>query len=43
MGPLWVVIFLHEYPGLLEVLGLVVFMAGIFLDAKLNVSAEPEK
>ena len=43
MGPLWVVLFLHEYPGLLEILGLVVIMAGIFLDAKLNVSAETEK
>ena len=40
MGPLWVVIFLHEYPLLLEVVGLVVIMAGIFLDAKLNVPAE---
>ena len=45
MGPLWVVIFLHEYPALLEVVGLVVIMAGIFLDAKLNVPAEhpPER
>ena len=40
MGPLWVVLFLHEYPVLLEVVGLVVIMAGIFLDAKLNVSSE---
>ncbi len=40
MGPLWVVIFLHEYPVLLEVVGLVVIMAGIFLDTKLNVPEE---
>ena len=40
MGPLWVVLFLHEYPVLLEVLGLLVIMLGIFLDAKMNVSAE---
>ncbi len=40
MGPLWVVIFLHEYPVLLEVIGLVVIMAGIFLDTKLNAPEE---
>ena len=40
MGPLWVVIFLHEYPVLLEVVGLVVIIAGIFLDTKLNAPEE---
>ena len=40
MGPLWVALLLGEYPLLLELIGLVVIMAGIVLDAKLNVSAE---
>lgn len=45
MGPLWVAIVIGEYPLLLELIGLVVIMAGIFLDAKLNVPAEhpPER
>lgn len=33
LGPLWVAIFLHEYPSIVVLMGFVVVLAGIFLDA----------
>ena len=36
MGPLWVALLVHEYPSVLELIGLAVIMAGIFLDARLD-------
>ena len=34
LGPVWVAIFLHEYPSLLVCIGFVIIIAGLFLDAK---------
>ena len=36
LGPVWVAIFLHEYPGLLVCIGFVIIIAGIWLDAKID-------
>lgn len=38
LGPLWVAIFLREYPAVPVLIGFVIIMAGIFLDAKLNAA-----
>ena len=34
LGPVWVALFLHEYPSLLVCIGFVIIIAGIILDAK---------
>ena len=34
LGPLWVALFLKEYPSLLVCIGFIIIVAGIFLDAK---------
>ena len=34
LGPVWVALFLHEYPGLLVCAGFVIVIAGIILDSK---------
>lgn len=36
LGPVWVALFLQEYPGLLVCAGLVIIIAGIVLDARKN-------
>jgi len=36
MGPLWVALFLGEYPAVIEVVALVIIMIGIVMDTKLN-------
>lgn len=36
LGPLWVALFLKEYPSAAVLLGLIVIVAGMLLDAKLN-------
>ena len=35
LGPLWVALFLGEYPSMMVLVGFVIVIAGIFLDAKL--------
>ena len=35
LGPLWVALFLGEYPSMMVMVGFVIVIAGIFLDAKL--------
>ncbi|MDD6816409.1 MAG: DMT family transporter, partial [Firmicutes bacterium] len=34
LGPVWVAVFLHEYPGLLVLTGFVIIIAGILADAR---------
>lgn len=41
LGPVWVAIFLQEYPSIPVLIGFVIIIAGLFLDAKLN-SGEAE-
>ena len=36
LGPIWVALFLREYPSLLVCIGFVIIIAGIVLDAKLT-------
>ena len=36
LGPVWVAIFLQEYPSIPVIIGFVIIIAGLFLDAKLN-------
>jgi len=36
LGPVWVALFLKEYPSLLVCIGFVIIIAGIFLDAKVD-------
>lgn len=44
LGPVWVALFLHEYPSLLVCIGFVIIIAGIVLDAKVDTSSpEPSK
>jgi len=45
LGPIWVAVFLGEIPSMLELIGFVIIIAGIFLDSKMNAepSAEVEK
>ena len=44
LGPVWVAIFLHEYPTILVCIGFVIIIAGLFLDAKLAPDTEqPEE
>ncbi len=47
LGPVWVALFLHEYPSLLVMIGFVIIIAGIILDAKADApapsSANPAK
>jgi len=40
LGPIWVAIFLHEYPSLLVCAGFVIIIAGIILDAKADSPAK---
>jgi len=40
LGPLWVMIFLHEYPGLLVWIGFVIIIAGIILDARVDSTSQ---
>lgn len=42
MGPLWVAIFLGEFPTVIEVIALAVIMLGIVMDAKLNAAPDAE-
>ena len=42
LGPVWVALFLKEYPSVPVLVGFVIILAGMFLDAKLNGPA-PEK
>lgn len=41
LGPVWVALFLKEYPSVPVLLGFVIILAGMFLDTKL--SGEPEE
>ena len=34
LGPVWVALFLHEYPGLLVLTGFIIILAGILADAR---------
>lgn len=36
LGPIWVAIFLGEIPSVLELIGFVIIIAGIFMDSKMN-------
>lgn len=40
LGPLWVVIFLKEYPSTIVIIGFVIILIGLLLDAKLNSEDE---
>lgn len=40
LGPVWVALFLHEYPSLLVCIGFVIIIAGIILDAKADSPAK---
>jgi len=40
LGPVWVALFLHEYPSLLVCIGFVIIIVGIFLDAKVDSGSE---
>lgn len=40
LGPLWVALFLREYPPVPVIIGFVMIIIGIFLDAKLNAVSE---
>jgi len=37
LGPIWVAVFLGEVPSVVELIGFVIIIAGIFLDSKMNV------
>ena len=39
LGPVWVAVFLHEYPGLLVLTGFVIIIAGILADARADGAA----
>lgn len=45
LGPVWVALFLHEYPSLLVCIGFVIIIAGIVLDARADIPkpASPAK
>lgn len=36
LGPIWVALFLHEYPSVPVLIGFVIILAGMVMDAKLN-------
>ncbi len=38
LGPVWVALFLQEYPSAPVLIGFVIILAGMFLDAKLNAA-----
>jgi len=38
LGPVWVALFLKEYPSLIVIIGFVIVIVGIVLDAKLSES-----
>ena len=40
LGPIWVALFLQEYPSLLVCIGFVIIIAGIILDAKVDSPAK---
>lgn len=40
LGPLWVAIFLREYPSLLVIFGFLVILFGMLLDAKMSTETE---
>lgn len=40
LGPVWVALFLKEYPSIPVLIGFCIILCGIFLDAKLNTPAE---
>lgn len=40
LGPIWVALFLKEYPSIPVLIGFVIILVGMLLDAKLNASAE---
>ena len=42
LGPVWVALFLHEYPGLLVCIGFVIVITGIIMDAKNDSTAPAE-
>lgn len=37
LGPLWVALFLHQYPGPMVLAGFAIILAGMVLDAKRTV------
>ena len=44
LGPVWVALFLKEYPSLLVAVGFVIILAGMFLDAFVNANGKlPQK
>ncbi|MBQ4576104.1 MAG: DMT family transporter [Firmicutes bacterium] len=40
LAPTWTAIFLHEYPSLMVIVGFVIIIAGIFVDAKVDSPAK---
>jgi drug/metabolite transporter (DMT)-like permease len=40
LGPVWVALFLHEYPSLMLCIGFVIIIAGIIMDAKVDSPAK---
>lgn len=42
LGPVWVALFLKEYPSLLVITGFVIILAGMFLDSRMNAPTEEE-
>lgn len=40
LGPIWVALFLQEYPSIPVLIGFVIILAGMLLDAKLNTVSE---
>ena len=40
LGPVWVALFLHEYPSLMVCIGFVIIIAGIIMDAKVDSPAK---
>lgn len=41
LGPVWVAVFLHEYPSLLVCLGFIIIIAGIILDSRADAVSPP--
>ena len=42
LGPIWVALFLKEYPSIPVLIGFVIILIGMLLDAKLNSASEEE-
>jgi len=40
LGPVWVALFLHEYPSMMVCVGFIVIIAGIILDAKADMKGQ---